>query len=550
MTTPSTTLHDPTAGPSFLKRAGGLVPGLVRLCIVAVLAAAAVYYAYKSVHWQIMVDSPVMHYVNFLIDHGSRPYADITDNNMPGAYYTESLAMHVFGYGDLGWRIYDYFLLLMLTWGLVLIARPYDWVAGVFAGGLFIAVHAAEGPQYSVEREQVLTVLLVFGYVALFRAVRRLRPSLTLWTGLTGGLAASIKPTFLPLTLALLGMMAVVLRRRRVSPWPYLAWAFGGLVAVAAVDLGYLLYYHALGAFVFILRVVSVTYAGLARPSYLTLLSLCLRGFIPLLLLTLAAGLACRWNPVRRGRLEWNWEHWALATGAAFGLLSYMAQGKPFWHHRYTFLVLMFLLAGDVLLHALRERGLPQWTACAAFAYVLLWTVPMDMREVLHIGRQMPSGQTAFTNSLEADLERLGGAEALQGKVQCLDLVYGCLNTLYHLRIVENTPYTGDLLLFTTGHMPAAEYYRAKYWAAARRDPAQVIVMSNEWFQKDNSFDKVKNWPPFVEFLRTNYTLVLQRRFLHQGKDPNNPEAYRIYIRNNSPLMERSGALQAAPGPS
>jgi hypothetical protein len=543
MTAPSTSLPDPLSEDRPLWRRGNeAVPALVRMSIVVVLTAAALYYAYKSIHWQIMVDSPVMHYVNFLMDHGRKPYTDITDNNMPGAYYTEWLAMHIFGCGDLGWRFYDYFLLAALTGGLMLIARPYDWLAGFFAGTLFIAVHAAEGPQYSVEREQVLTVLLVWGYVAQFAAVRRLRPWWMLWMGIAGGLATSIKPTFLPLTLVLLGMMAVVLGRRKVSPLPYLVWGFAGLTATALLDLGFLLYYHALGGFLFILRVISPTYAGLGRPSYLSLLALCLDSCIPLILLGAVAALACWRKP-----LPWTWEHWAIAMGAAFGLLSYMAQGKPFWHHRYTFLVFLFLLIGLALLHALRQPGLPQLIACGAFAYVLLWMVPRDMREVLHIARQVPSGQTPFTNSLEADLERMGGTAALQDKVQCFDLVYGCLNTLYHLRIVENTSYTGDLLLFSQGSSPAADYYREKYWAAERTDPAQVIVMSNEWFQRDNSFDKIQYWPPFVSFLRDNYTMVVQRRFEHQGKDIHNPEAYRIYIRNNSPLMQTAPALRAAP---
>ena len=56
-----------------------------------------------------------MHYVNFLMSHGLQPYSQITDNNLPGAYLIESWAMHVFGGGDLAWRIYDFFLLGVLT---------------------------------------------------------------------------------------------------------------------------------------------------------------------------------------------------------------------------------------------------------------------------------------------------------------------------------------------------------------------------------------------------------------------------------------------------
>ena len=491
-----------------------------------------------------MIDSPIMHYVNFLIDHGRKPYTDITDNNMPGAYYTEALAMRIFGGGDVAWRVYDYVLLSGMTAVLILITLPYDWLAGLFAGGLFIAVHAAEGPRYSVEREQVLTVLLVLGYAALFAAVRRRKPFLMLLFGITGGIAASIKPTFLPLPLALMAVSAVVLHRRRIATLPYLAWSFVGLAASAALDLAYLIHYDALHEFLFLLRTVTPTYAALARTPFWRLLSLSLPLYIPALVLL--AILTAILN--RRSRTPWTWEHWSLALGAAFGLFSFMAQGKPFLHHRYTLLVLLFVLIGLELLSALKANGWPPALALITFAYVLFWIVPMEMREVIITGRQLPRGQVVFVLSLESDLNRLGGASALQDKVQCMDLVYGCLNTLYHLGIVENTSYTGDLLLFADRDGLAARYYRNKYWDLQRSNPASVIVLSNEWFQRKNSFDKIENWPEFASFLARNYTQVLERRFDHQGDDPRNPDGYRIYLRNSDPLLARVPAL-VAPSP-
>jgi hypothetical protein len=512
---------------------------VLRWLIVLVLSAAAIYYVCMTIHWQIMEDAPVMHYVNFLIDHGRMPYTDITDNNMPGAYFTESIAMHIFGYGDVGWRVYDFVLMAIMTGALVLIAMPYDWMAGLFAGGLFFSMHEAEGPKYSLEREQVITVLLVIGYAALFRSVRRRQPAWMLLVGLTGGLATSIKPTFLPLTLALLLMAAWVLWRRGVAWLPYMAWAFAGLAAMAAADLLYLLHFHALGGFLYILRVVTPTYGGLARSSLWTLLRLSLDWPTALLLaLTLLAALVSG-----RRHMRWEWEKWAIALGVLFGWLSYFVQGKPFLHHRYTYLVLLLLLIGLESMEALRRRGPQQRLAAAALLFALFVAMPIECREVLHIHRQMPTGQTPFTLALEDDLNRLGGAPVLQDKVQCMDLVYGCLDALYHLDIVENTSYTGDLLLFTKRDSVAAEYYKNKYWALDHVDPASVIVMSNEWFQEPNSFDKLRYWPAFAAFLQTNYTQVVQRRFVGEGMDAKNPDGYRIYIRNNSPLMSRAQLL-------
>jgi hypothetical protein len=540
-------------GHSAESRDGALVLA-VRWCVVVVLAAAAVYYAYASIHWQIMIDSTVMHYVNFLMDHGRKPYTDITDNNMPGAYYTEALAMRVFGTGDVAWRVYDFFQMIVLTGALMLIARrggrgagnwgAGDWVAGVFAAGVFIAIHAEEGPQYSAEREQLITVLLVLGYAAMFAAVRRRQPAWMLAMGLAGGLAASIKPSFLPLSLALLVMMAFVLRRRRVTWLVYVGWAMLGFVTIALVDVGYLLHYDALRGFLFILQKVTGTYTSMGRLGFWDLLGYALPEYVPLMVLLAVAAALARRRSEGSWALGWDWEQWALVLGVGFGLASFMAQGKPFWHHRYTYLVLLFLVIGVELLAALRQRGLPRWLAVAAFGYVLFWLVPFDMREVLHTHRMMAAGQTPFVLTLESDLERLGGSPALQDKVQCFDLVFGCMTALYHMQIVENTSYTGDLLLFARQSSPAAEYYRTRYWELEKQDPAQVIVMSNEWFQEPNNFDKVDYWPPFKRFLAENYTLVVQRRLEGQGLDPKNPEAYRIYVRKNSPLLGRAMLLR------
>ncbi len=85
----------------------------------------------------MLVDSPIMHYVNFLMRHGMRPYQEITDNNMPGAYLTEGWAMRVFGGGDLGWRVYDFFLLGVITAAVTTIAWHRDRLAGIYAGGIF-----------------------------------------------------------------------------------------------------------------------------------------------------------------------------------------------------------------------------------------------------------------------------------------------------------------------------------------------------------------------------------------------------------------------------
>ena len=522
-----------TEAISVMARRPGLpdkVVLLLRALTVLMFVVVAVYYVLCSIHWQMTVDSPIMHYVNFLMDHGRQPYSEITDNNMPGAYYTESLAMHVFGGGDLAWRIYDFFLTGVLTGALIVIALPYDWVAGVFASGLFLTVHAAEGADFSVEREQVIVVLLAVGFAALFTATRRNVPTLMGVLGIACGVAMSIKPTFLPVPFALVGIQAFALYRRRI-PWePYAAWAVAGLGAVAALDAGFLLQHHAVGSFLFVLRTIMPAYASLDRFGMGHLWSLMVPKYgWPLVLFVVTAGLA-RWG--RHG--WWTWEQWALAMGAAFGLLSYFAQGKGFAHHRYTYLVLIALLMGIEIFAAMRQTGSPFVLGAIGLLFVALVLTPYYIRELHRRG----SGKAFVAESMEADLRQLGGKDALQDKVQCFDMVEGCLNALYHLQLVENTSFTGDMLLFTKDQTVATRYYRTLYMDLARRDPPTVLIVSNMVLLQKNSFDKLKIWPQFDQYVQQNFTEVAERHF------PSGDQAYRIYIRKEDPLLARAMSLK------
>jgi hypothetical protein len=127
--------------------------------------------------------------------------------------------------------------------------------------------------------------------------------------------------------------------------------------------------------------------------------------------------------------------------------------------------------------------------------------------------------------------------------VQCFDVTQGCLNALYHLGLVENIPFTGDLLFFAKRPSPAREYYHRIYWEHERQDPATVLVIGNQYFGEPDGFAKVHFYPRFDEFLRRNFTETIARSFPMEGEvDPARAAAgdlapaYRIYVRNGTRL--------------
>jgi hypothetical protein len=465
--------------------------------------------------------------------HGFKPYSEITDMNMPGAYLTEAWAMHVFGAGDLGWRIYEFFLLAVLAGSLVVISLPDDWVAGVYGAGLFIAMHAAEGPRQAGQRDEAIAVLLMVGFAALFTAVRRRLPWLTLVFGVVDGLAICIKPTFAPLPVALLFLLAVALRGRRIPLLAYLGCAILGLAIGVGVNLGFLLRYGVLREFIFFVRVVIPAYrGGIGRPLFIAA-RICPKYILPLLPLAVACAIG-NW---KRG-LGWNWERMALALGAVCGLFSYFVQGKGFPNHRYGFLVCLIAIIGMEAFEAMRGTGWLRRTGVAVLVVTMLFTVPLYL---LQMHRTAPNSE--LTLALESDLRQLGGSPTLQGEVQCFDVANGCLNALYHVGLVENIPLSGDLGFWAQGS-PVPDHFHDIYWKYERENPPTVLVIGNEDFGVSEGFRKVHRYPRFDRFLNDEFTLVIARSFPMEGlKDPKDritgdaAPAYRIYIRKGTPLL-------------
>ncbi|MHB1699048.1 MAG: hypothetical protein ACYCSN_02755 [Acidobacteriaceae bacterium] len=509
---------------------------LLRTVFALALAAGVLEYVVLSWHAPMIWDTPVMRYVNFLMDHGMEPYRQIGDLNMPGAYLSERWAMAIFGAGDLGSRLYEFFELAVLVAASILIAGRRLWFGGLYAGGFFVLMHASEGPLLATERDELVMVLIVAGYALLFESMRRGWPLLMALFGAALGMAASIKPTVAPLELLLLVMLVIEMRRRGQRWLPYLLWAVLGTAILAGVMLGFLLRHDALGAFIALVRTVLPSYAALNHPGWMEMVL----GVAPAtVLLVLPLGIAA----MAATRAWDSWEDRALALGALAGIFSYFIQGKGFVYHRYLFLMFVLLCVGKAFAAAMRrEEQKTRMIGALGVLATLLLVLP-------YYAFLIPFAQKAGTRvnqlsvGLQGDLIRLGG-DKLQGQVQCFDMVGGCLNALYHLRLVQRLGTTGDMLYFSPVAGPEVRSARKAYWDATRNAPPEVIVLGNEWFQgAQNGFDKIDTWPEFAKNLQTNYELVLTRRFApsksKRGTAADVAPAYRIYLLRGSALAQR-----------
>jgi hypothetical protein len=108
-------------------------------------------------------------------------------------------------------------------------------------------------------------------------------------------------------------------------------------------------------------------------------------------------------------------------------------------------------------------------------------------------------------------------------------LVGGCYSALYRLGLVQSTGFTGDLQFFGPDDGNVVPYYRKIFWDDIHRDPPEVIILSNEWYQSSTySFDKLNTWPEFRDYLNSAYRLdATQGVFMFYGY----PMEYRVYVR-------------------
>jgi hypothetical protein len=554
---------------------------LFRLALAAGLTVSALLFFLCSWRWPLVGDSALIHYIGFLIQRHWAPYRQLGDMNMPGSYLIEIAAMHLFGMGALAWRLFDFTLLGIATAAFFLLtanlggpsfpasSERVGSLAALFASSLFILIHGRDGLSEGGQRDLTMAVCLLAATAFLFLAVRKRK----LWPaaafGLLSGIAATIKPTTLPLTLAQLALALYALNKiqgesvvpetvipsgaRRAKsgvPGELARWGgksgvsgelarWGGksrdprifLLVISAtlayviapiLALIFLVRERALAAFLAGFHGIIPYYASLGhRPLSFVLLH-SISPLLPLVLLWL--GILVLLRP------QLDWERAALLAGVAFGLLNCVVQQRALPYYRYPLLVFLLPLMAIDFTRALRpgpnpSAGAPfvtalssrvrsdraaKYLAAVALAFAAFFLAPQSA-VLIHRYRWW---ETDFISSLQQNLSALGGS-SLSGHIQCIDSISGCGNVLYRMRLQPSTGVLSDFLLFGAASdrqppetIPIIRQTRAQFSAAILARPPQVIVVTSHLHMDGpDNFQKLSRWPAFAGFLATRYTL-------------------------------------------
>ena len=156
--------------------------------LVFLLQAAA------SLRWRIEHDSPLLLYMSFLMDRfGYIPYRDFFDMNMLGAFWMNQLIGHLAGYRDLGYRMVDLAMLVVIlvcTW---LWMRRFNRLAAWASAILFGFLYTMWGPLVALQREYLLLLPISLG-LAIYNVKGGKVWMRNLALGLAFGCASTIKP--------------------------------------------------------------------------------------------------------------------------------------------------------------------------------------------------------------------------------------------------------------------------------------------------------------------------------------------------------------------
>jgi hypothetical protein len=486
----------------------------LRLFLTLYCFACLGIFVLRTAHWQQVNDPAQLHYLCFLMDHGMAPYRDLLEINMPGIYLVNWSVMHTLGGGSVAWRIFDFGLIAIAAWAMITIARPYDWLAGLFGATLFILFHGRDGAGQEGQRDFIIAVLLLSAYAFLFDAFRNRRQWPMLAFGLCAGIAATIKPTPLPFALLLL-VLAAIRWKQTGQPVrkPVLYATLGVLIPISVIAV-FLASKHSFGAFWYLLRVELPYYQALGRLPFSKLMVLIATASIKTVaIIALAIAVMKRdW---------WNWEGKLLVIGILFGIASYVAQAKAFPYHRYPMLAFLFLWAGLQIIPALRSRGMVRALGFAGIGYVVI-LAPIYVYKSIH-----KVWDPAYIDSLTADLNQLGGSR-LSGHVQCITMPADCADTLYRMRLLQSTGLFYDYLIFGSSQQQAIRDTRVRFWRQFESNTPQVVVLGSGLFPKIPGYGKLDSWPLFKQELAQNYSLYADRSF----PDAESGErGYRIYVR-------------------
>jgi len=482
--------------------------GEIALCAIAVgTVLIAVWFSWR---WPLMLDGPLMQYCAFLMEHGKVPYRDIVDVNGMGAYVSSLVEHRLFGYSDLGWRIYDLLIGLVGSLGIFLILKPFGRVAWIFGSCLFLLLHIQLGAKELGQRDFQMAAFELLSAGLLLRGSYSRHWGWFAASGAAGVFGAMIKPpAFLFVLVFFLFAVFFSFRcgnRKFFGP----LWLLAGAAVPFGLGALYLLWNGAGPAFAHAYRNFVPLYGRIAHFGLSELWPVPFTHIGSLRLLIVLSGFLLASDRATLFRRESA----LVLIGIACGLACFLVQAKGWTYHMEPWFAFVAVWCGMAIGVLLKDtRILVRLPVALVLAIWLVIWMPTFVRHTR-------AGRYDLTNThrLEAEILKLRSAGKDHG-IQVMDMSTGGILALYDLRLVQETGFLYDYYFYQSPQNPLVQELRQRFLdEMGAKKPDILVVSFQSWPDPQPGYGRVDQWPGLRDLLQSDYELK------------QSIAAYRIYV--------------------
>lgn len=463
--------------------------------ISLLLAGYFIYLLSLSMDWPIMHDAPLMHYLASRFLQGEVPYRDYFDFNFPGSYLLHMICLKVFGYSDLGWRLFDVFMLLPAWAGMYLLSGRQKWISLAGVSG-FAVYHILWGMPSVGQRDYFMVCILLFSAGLIshsFSSAKRRRTKL-LTAGFFFAWALFIKPTALLLLVIWAVILLVGLNRQLRT---YARFCVPFLAGILIFSLPMMVWMMASGAWGYFLDImfnyVASFHSRDEARTYQELILFLLKTLWPLWIITVTCIVV--YITGKRGVISLP----LVLAGIAFGIFHFLTQRKGWDYHLYPLAGFLFALPCSLRIHHhIREK----WILPGLSLLAAAWFIPLAWKGVTHAGEVKEYKDYVRTKSLVAWFR---SQQVPPGtRIQVFDTVGGGINVLYRLQARSATRFFYDFVFLH--HGAYMDKIKGEFMTTLTNSPPPYMIFyHNGWLPPDLLSERIGMVPGLAEFIESHY---------------------------------------------